>query len=142
MSDLLSSASLLIAIVTVLYGVWFPEINKGINEIKPDVNRNCDDIAELTGIIRYRALPIAVASVGLTLVFLKDAVMIVRNSLTLAGSLGDRIIDYDAVSTAFVLVESICLFFSVHIIVQCFRLRSNLNKLKDVNNSSGEKVCP
>lgn len=130
------------AIVTVLYGAWLPEINKGIKEIKPEVLRNCEDISEVTGILLYRALPLAVASVGLTLVFLKDALIIVLNSLTLAGSLRDRIINYDAVSTAFVLVESICLFLSVHIIVQCCRLRNNLNQLKDVNNSSGEKVCP
>ncbi|HEY5883178.1 MAG TPA: hypothetical protein VIT88_00740 [Pyrinomonadaceae bacterium] len=142
MSDLLSSASLLIAIVTVLYGVWYPEIKRGIKDIKPKRLRDCDDIAEVKGVILNRALPLTVASVGLTLVFLKDAVILVGNSLTLTGGLRDRIMNYDAVSTAFVSVEAICLFLSLHIFLQCIRLLLNLNKLRDKENSNGEKVCP
>lgn len=142
MSDLLSSASLLIAIVTVLYGLWLPEISKGINDLKAATVRNCNYIAEVTRIIRYRALPLAIASVGLTLVFLKDGVMIVYNSRAFNGGLLDRIMNYDAVSTAFVLVEAICLSLSVHIIWQCNRLRNNLKDLKSKPNGTGEMVCP
>lgn len=142
MPDLLSSASLLIAIVTVLYGVWYSEIKRGIKEIKPATLRNCDHISEVTGIILTRALPLAVASVGLTLIFLKDAIIIVRNSLPLAGGLRDRILNYDAVRTAFVSVEAICLFLSIHIIVQCFRLITNVKELRKKETSTGGKACP
>ena len=129
MSDLLSSASLLIAIVTVLYALWYAEIKRGIKDIRPRQNWEKDDFLEVLGILLLRALPLAVASLGLALVFLKDALIIVRNSLKLELNIHDRIMNYDAVSTAFVLVESICLFLFALIIVQFFRLVMNLINL-------------
>jgi len=128
-SDLLSSASLLIAIVTVLYALWYAEIKRGIKDIRPRQNWEKDDFLEVLGILLLRALPLAVASLGLALVFLKDALIIVRNSLKLELNIHDRIMNYDAVSTAFVLVESICLFLFALIIVQFFRLVMNLINL-------------
>jgi hypothetical protein len=129
MSDLLSSASLLIAIVTVLYALWYSEIKRGIKDIRPRQNWEKDDFLDVLGILLLRALPLAVASLGLALVFLKDALIIVRNSLKLESNIHDRIMNYDAVSTAFVLVESICVFLFALIIVQFFRLVINLINL-------------
>jgi hypothetical protein len=80
MSDLLSSASLLITIVTVLYAQWYPEIRRGIKDIKATTVREDDKVSEVCGIIVWRALPLMAASLSLAMLFLKDAFVIVQHS--------------------------------------------------------------
>jgi len=80
MTDLLSSASLLITIVTVLYAQWYPEIRRGIKEIKPTTVREDDKITEVSGFIVWRALPLVAASLSLAMLFLKDAIAIMHHS--------------------------------------------------------------
>ena len=125
MSDLLSSASLLIAIVTVLYALWYPEIRKGIKEISATDVREDNKVSDVAGIILWRALPLMAASLSLTAVFLKDAILIVQNSWHVTADLRSRLKTYDAVSTAFVLVEAFCIFLAVLIFVQTVRLVIN-----------------
>lgn len=130
MSDLLSSASLLIAIVTVLYALWYSEIRRGINDLKPIDRREDDKISEVFGILCWRALPLAGASFCLAVIFLKDAVIIVQRSWSLNEGLMSRLISYDAVATAFVLVEIICIFLAVLILIQAVKLVINLHELR------------
>jgi hypothetical protein len=130
MSDLLSSASLLIAIVTVLYALWYPEIRRGIKEIKATGVREDDKISEVLGIIIWRALPLMAASLGLAVVFLKDAIVIVQRSWRDTADLRSRITTYDTVATAFVLVEIVCIFLAILTVVQSAKLAINWRTLR------------
>jgi hypothetical protein len=96
MSDLLSSASLLIAIATVLYALWYPEIRRGIKEISATDVREDDKVSEVSGIITWRALPLMAASLSLAVVFLKDAIAIVLHSWRVTADLKSRLTTYDA----------------------------------------------
>lgn len=130
MSDLLSSASLLIAIVTVLYALWYPEIRRGIKDIKAIHRREDEKISEVSGILVWRAVPLTAGSFCLALLFFKDAFTLVRRSLSFEEGLISRLTTYDAVATAFVLVEIICIFLAVLILIQAVKLVINLQELR------------
>ena len=131
MGDLLSSASLLVAIVTVLYGHWYPDILLGINTKVPDYRESVDTpLSTVISIILRRALPLLLSSVGLTIVFLKDTGRILYISAKrLDWNILKRFIEYDAVSTAFVLVEVLWIYVSAQLIsdfVKLIRKRRSL----------------
>ena len=116
MSDKLSAASLLIAIVAVMYGMWYPLLTDTLTievpEFAPDRPKPRKAVAEVRN---GRALPLMIAAAGVGAVFLPDAVVIVIQSLRLAASEGPGVVrDYDSVATAFVLVEVVSLYFAIH----------------------------
>jgi hypothetical protein len=125
MSDLLSSASLLIAIVTVLYALWYSEIRTGYEDIKATANREDKKVSRVSRIIVWRALPLTAASFSLAVIFLKDAIAIVHHSWHVTADLKSRLTTYDAVTTTFVLVEIFCIFLAVLIAVQTVKLVIN-----------------
>lgn len=141
MGDLLSSASLLVAIVTVLYGLWYPEITRGINTKVPDYKEQCDaPLKEINSVISRRARPLLLASVGLAVVFLKDAGKILYTSIaSFDWDIPKRLLNYDAVSTAFVLVEMLWIYISVQLFMDFVKLikkRRELNSRPSVNDEA------
>lgn len=141
MADLLSSASLLVAIVTVLYGLWYPDITRGINTKVLDYKEQCEaPLAEVNSIILRRALPLTLASVGLTIVFLKDACRILYVSMKSFGwDIIKRLLEYDAVSTAFILVEVLSVCISIQLIadfVKLLRKRKSLNSRPSISDQT------
>lgn len=130
MADLLSSASLLIAIVAVLYGLWYPDIKRGI-ETKVGLHLEPDKVSDVKGIMFRRALPLAISSLGLGLVFLKDTVRIVFSSVrSIRSSVPDHFRNYDAVSTAFVFVEFIWMYVALQLLGDLYSLAKKHSQLK------------
>lgn len=131
MGDLLSSASLLVAIVAVLYGFWYPDITRGINIAVPEYKESCDvPLADVNFIITRRALPLVLASLGLTLIFLKDTIRILYVSTVNFPGFIQRALNFDAVSTAFVFVEVLWLCVSIQLIADCIKLAKKRSALK------------
>jgi hypothetical protein len=116
MSDLLSAASLLLAIVTVLYGMWYPEIMKSLETEVPDhPAARRKPRGEVAAMRRNRALPLMTATILLAAVFLPDALKIVLQSTGSIVSNGiSAFAKYSAVATAFVLVEILALYFAAY----------------------------
>lgn len=105
--DVLSAASLLLAILAVLYSLWYAEIAAALEVTVP---RHLEDAGQqrrqIKGALNARALPLAVATLLLTLVFLPEGVHIAihwARHVSRAG-LSRSVRDYDPVSLALVLV--------------------------------------
>jgi len=116
MSDLLSAASLLLAIIAVLYGMWYPEIVKSLATDVPDhPAAKRKPRGEVVAVRRSRALPLMIATILLATVFLPDMTRIVVRSASMYVSDGvSGFKKYSAVATAFVLVEIVAIGFAVH----------------------------
>jgi hypothetical protein len=131
MSDKLSAASLLLTIVAVLYGMWYPLITASLDTTVPqfaaDRRKPLKSVRE---VFARRAAPLAAAAWCVALVFLPDAVGIVIASLRHAVHEGlASVLDYDSVATAFVLVEVVSLFLLGHLTGVMVKFRELLQRL-------------
>ena len=115
MSDLLSAASLLLAILAVLYGMWYAELVKALETpVPPHEASRRKPYREVASVRKTRALPLMLATILLAVVFLPDTVQILWSSVHLAASTpASALRQYNAVATAFVLVELLALCFAV-----------------------------
>ncbi len=115
MSDLLSAASLLMAVTAVLYSLWYEDLTTGL---KLTVGRSADNKPNEKKIFRLivaKALPLSAIALLSTLVFIPDAIAILSHSMQ--GWLGRVHMPktYSAVNTAFCLVVFINFFLTVYI---------------------------
>jgi hypothetical protein len=116
MADLLSAASLLLAIVSVLYGLWYSEI---VSAADVQVPRHAEDcvrpLGAVRGVLWGKALPVALAACVVAAVFLPDTLRIAVASAKLyAGNGFPDNLTYDAVSTSFCVVEAFAIALAVH----------------------------
>lgn len=131
MSDLLSAASLLLAMIAVLYGMWYPEIVKSLATDVPDHSAaRRKPRGEVAAVRRTRALPLMIATILLAAVFLPDATrIVVRSTLLFAADGVSAFEKYSAVATAFVLVEVVAIGFAIYSTRAWLRFGSLLRRL-------------
>jgi hypothetical protein len=115
MSDLLSAASLLLAIIAVLYGMWYPEIVRSLaTGISEHAGERRKPRYQVAAVRKSRALPLMIATILLAAVFLPDATRIVVHGAAMFKAQGViAVLGYSAVATAFVLVEIVAIGFAV-----------------------------
>jgi hypothetical protein len=131
--DLLSAASLLFAVVGVLYGLWYPEITEaqaidipehGPNRVKPR--------RQVTSVLLGRALPLALASTLVALIFLPDVIVIAVGSIRrLQADGADAVRAYDAVQTSFCVVVLFTSAIALHSVARVWRLWKLRNALSE-----------
>jgi hypothetical protein len=125
MSDLLSAASLILAVVGILYGLWYPEIQKVLEK---EVPKHIEDRGIIYGEIRSifwsRSLPLTILAILVFLIFLPDTIKVISVSLSQLGSAGfsKYIAGYNAVSTAFCVVELLIVSISIYTLVMSIKL--------------------
>jgi hypothetical protein len=136
MGDLLSAASLLLTIITVLYALWNPAIKATLDAQVPTFKAQAiKPLQEITSVIWKQAVPLALAAYTIALVFAKDAVSLCSKSwrsYTTIG-VGETLAQYDAVGTAFVLVVFLSLALAVQLSLDCKKLFSQRRKLRAVS---------
>jgi uncharacterized membrane protein YgcG len=106
MSDLLSAASLLMAVIAILYSLWYTELTK-LLEIQPAKYKedNSASRKQVYNTFYSKSLPLSIMAIIVAFVFCPDAVRICIESLAKYQLKGwSAIKDYDAVRTAYVLV--------------------------------------
>jgi hypothetical protein len=115
-NDLLSALSLLLAVIGVLYGLWYREILDVIGTPVPDHPENRrGPYLKVKEILLSRALPLSVASASVALVFLPPSIALISESISQYSRLGGRnLAHYDPIGTAFCLVELFVISFAVH----------------------------
>jgi len=120
MSDLLSAASLILAVVGILYGLWYPEIQKVLEK---EVPKHVEDRGfihrEISSTLLSRSLPLAFLAILISLIFLPDTIKYLLEILTQIGTGGISkfISDYNAVSTAFCAVEFLTISIGIHTLI-------------------------
>lgn len=103
MSDLLSAATLLLTVLTILYGLWYGEITKALEiKIESDPRDRTRTYQTLRSVLYNRAVPLMLAAWFLTLIFAPDTISIMNATFRNFRSHGlAALADYSAVATAF-----------------------------------------
>jgi len=84
MGDILSATSLLLTMITVLYGVWYSEINNTINLKEPLHSEDGKLIYKMVvSVLNHKAIPLFIASLSLTLIMLAQVVCIIEEACTI-----------------------------------------------------------
>jgi hypothetical protein len=127
-ADLLSAASLLLAVVSVVYGLWYPDL---VTTLATSVPKHAEDRKQphrkVSSILFRRSLPLAVAAILVGSIFLPDAIILIVQALHQYHQHGLKALgSYDAVATAFCLVE----LFSIALAWHATRLCVKLNRLR------------
>lgn len=108
MSDLISAAGILVGVVGVLYGVWYPEISKALSiDTSRLIARDAkSERRTIENALWKRAVPLAAGATLISLVLLPDSISIVLTSIgTLVHHGINSIWLYDAVRACVLLVE-------------------------------------
>jgi hypothetical protein len=125
MSDLLSAASLILAVVGILYGLWYPEIQKVLEKKVPiHVEDRGIIYREISSTLWSRSLPLTFLSILISLIFLPDTIKYILEILTQIGTDGISkfISDYNAVSTAFCAVEFLTISIGIYTLILSIKL--------------------
>lgn len=130
MSDEIAVASLLMAILAILYGAWYSEILRAVNLDVPKHDKEINlGIAKET--LYGKCLPLLGLSILTTAVFTPSLISIVSNSILIAKNNGfDAYKSYNAVKTAFCLVIASCFLISFQMFLLTHRLFNKCQKLK------------
>jgi hypothetical protein len=129
MSDLLSAASLLLTVVGVIYGIWYGEISKAIDDAAklPPRTHSADraaPLAKLREVLRSKAIPLSFASLCVALVFLPPSAVLIFQFACLCFHLGPSVLlKYDAIATSFITVEVFSLALAYWSFVRAWKLR-------------------
>jgi hypothetical protein len=133
MGDILSAASLLLAIVTVLYALWYQELTAAIEiEIPNHKEDRPKPLTKLNQILFSRAIPLFLSSVTVSVVFLPDAITIVTQVIDVlsSGDATDNFV-YSSVKTAVCIVVIFSIGITVHsgsILIKIMSLKGRMKK--------------
>jgi hypothetical protein len=132
MSDLLSASSMFLAVISLLYSSWYPEISSNIKiEGKTDFKAdNKEIIKKVKNTLLFRALPLSASSFLLFCILLPDFIKIIGASINRFYSPKYSFAtDYDAVKTLFCIIVLSTAILFIHLFIQTLNLRKNYIKL-------------
>lgn len=127
--DVIATASLLLAVVAVLFSLWYAEIEKAIGVAEPEhkgakrARRN-----EIKPAL-YKALPLSVVATAIAAVFLPRAVDIAYASAGLFSK-GWGAWRYDDLKMAFLLTEGILVLLACYCVRRAWRLCEKWYRLR------------
>ncbi len=128
--DLLSAASLLLALLTFLYGLAYPRLTSATRvslagRRPEDVGRDRRDVAAA----RRTALLVASAAGVVAAVFAPETAVLVWRFVARLDEGGAALASYDAVATSFVLVNAGALLLGLHALLLVRRITGVLRDL-------------
>ena len=115
MNTILSSASLMLAMIAFLHAAWYPKIEKAIKyateDKYADIKDKHDDLKQIQ---KTHAIPLAVASSGMALIILPVVVNIVSDCFSNLGSYSffEAFQFYDPTAAAVLFIEVALVFFT------------------------------
>jgi hypothetical protein len=130
MSDLLSASSIILAILTALYGIFYPSINE-VLETRPN-NHPEDDITNYNNALKIRKTkiyPLLISSISLTLIFIPDAYSIIKESITLIINFGITKVSYDTLKTTYIAVTIFMIILTSNILSTLIKFNIHLSKI-------------
>jgi hypothetical protein len=107
MNELLTAASVLLAITGVLYALWHDDIVSALSLKMPQHKEDRGEYdKKLESVLWSRAVLLLLATLCIMLVYLPPSIGIVLSSFSGYSSLGfENFKNYDPIATSFVLVE-------------------------------------
>lgn len=124
MSDLLSAASLFLAVIGLLYSAWYKEMTDALTMTISDYKDDRGpEIHNLKVVYQTRALPLAFASGILAMILFIDLISITLEAVLLFANKGfSAIKSYDAVKTLFWVIALSSILLAVHILQVAYQL--------------------
>lgn len=124
--DLLSSSSLLVTVVALLYSVWYSEIMNVLTVTPPRHRADRDEsIDSVNSLLKWKAIPVAVAAMVLATLLAPPAIGISAEAL-----INGRGRSYDPVQACFVAVWLLTLLLLATTLTTALRLFFRLRRLK------------
>lgn len=118
-SDVIASASLLLALVASLFGLWYLEIDRALTEAEPEGTVARRVVRNRVGLVLWnKALPLAGTAGAVAAIFMPRAVAIVISCISLIG----KDWQYDDLMAAFVLTQAILTALAVLTVLRAGRL--------------------
>ena len=130
MSDLLSASSLLLAILTTLFGIFYSSII-GILELKPNTHP-IDDTSNYNKALSVRKTkiyPLLFSTIGLTLIFIPDSWHILKESIIMIWDNGFKAVSYNAIKTTYIAVTIFMIALTINVIATTLNFNSHLKKI-------------
>ena len=131
MSDILSASSLLLTVIGILYGLWYPVISDVLKgEVKAHALDNRATLECANEVFRYKVLPLLIFSSLLVVIDLPDSIHIVHRAIQLCSQHCSSIWKhYNAVYGSFLLVEIVLMFLSLHMGRLAVQVRQKIARL-------------
>lgn len=125
-ADVISTSSLLLAVMTALLSVWFADVDRALRVVEPELKgeRGVTRLS-IHPVLFAKAVPLAFGSAVIAGVFLPRAVMIVLEALTHLGHIGC----YDDMKMAAVVTESLMIALAVVTTRMAMRLYRKYERL-------------
>jgi hypothetical protein len=141
--DILSSASLILAVIALLYTIWQPDIQKAkeFDEEShyPDIKKNHEKLKQ---VLSRQAFPLATGASFMAVIFLPEFINRIVYSFQIIAAMGllNSLSTYDVILAAFLIVEISFLFLMVHLWVMASELikknrKCNLKKSQYLKES-------
>lgn len=129
--NLLSAASILLGIMTALFGFFYQSINE-ILEIIPKKhsadNRLNYKLAKATA--KTKLIPLLIGSILITIIFLPEMIAQIKNSVIVIFNNGFKDVLYDTLSATYIAVCIFMIFLTIVIIKIGFQMKKQIKKLK------------
>ena len=117
MSDILSSASLLLAILTTVFGLIYPTIKEVLDlKVAPHKADNSTNYKKSLLIRRTRLVPLLIGSIILSLIFIPELIKQIAKSLNTFFKRGFAFNTYDTVMASFIVVALFMITLTIIII--------------------------
>lgn len=117
MSDLLSAASLLMAVIAILYSLWYTELTELLS-ISPKTHKedNVADCYSVKSALIKKSTPLSVLALLIALIFLPDAIKISCEAISTFQNYGlEAASRYNAVKMAYCLVSVVSIALALYI---------------------------
>ncbi len=120
------------AIAAILFSLWYEEIAKILKIIpKPHKVDNAGTLLLVNSVLISKAIPVAIMTTAVTMIFAPDAWKIVAESFKCYISWGFKSIsDYDAVRTAFCFVTLLSAILAIYmwsLVRELWKLKAKLS---------------
>jgi len=131
MSEILSAASIFLAVLGLLYSSWYPEIKAAINEKIPHFKEDRKAVKQkVNEAYHFRIFPIALAALFLALILLPDFIKLVSSSCfeySRSGIIALR--HFHAGKTLFCAIFFMAGGLAIHTIKLTLKLRRQYHKI-------------
>jgi hypothetical protein len=133
MADILSSASLLLAVLTAIFSLFYPDIVK-ILDIVPKTGSlkkdNGPDYVLGIAVRNSKVLPLFIGGPILTLVFIPVFLNQLKNVYLVFKTEGFKMSDYDTANASYIVVTLFAIALTTYILILSGKFFSQLKKLR------------
>lgn len=130
MADLLSASSILLAILTTLFSIYYPSIREIMDLIPnkyPIDDR--DNYNKACIIKKTKVYPLLISSVVITGLFIPESFKLIKDSITNLQTFGFNGVQYDTLIATFIAVTTFTMILTINICILTYKYSHNVNKI-------------